>query len=326
MQMLSAPTVSFDSLDHYALATANRLVHASRHCAPQSETGNVLYVALSETSGFRFFAMPRDAWVPRPEEADRFYQVYIDESSQTKHRYLVMGGLCVPLAYSAIFEADIITHRDQTVPLTKPDGSPKLMKWEKAKGHNLAAYKRVVDAYFTFPKRHKLPIAKPLDTHCIAVDTSKKTLKDTGDGDVEIGFSKEFYFLCVPTIGNRFKKARGLFHIYPDRRTTNQSLSTVREIMNAGARKYNNRLDWPYRALKFEDPENKQALQVVDIMIGAIAYRLNGHYEKPDANRAKRELCEHVLRWAKITNPFVDTPWYRPRLTILHRDSLSRVK
>jgi hypothetical protein len=183
-----------------------------------------------------------------------------------------------------------------------------------------------VDAYFTFPMRHKMPIAKSLDTHCIAIDTSKKTLKDTGDGNIEIGFSKEFYFLCVPTIGNRFKKIKGLFHIYPDRRTTSQSLDEMRSIMNAGARKYANRTDWPYRELKFEDPENKQALQVVDILIGAIAYRLNGHYGKPDASRAKRELCDHVLRWAKITDPFVNTLWFRSRLSILHRDGTVRVK
>jgi hypothetical protein len=70
--------------------------------------------------------MPRDSWVPRPEEADRFYQVYVDESSQTKHRYLVMGALCVPVAYSAAFDADIIAHRDHTVPLLRPDGSTSI--------------------------------------------------------------------------------------------------------------------------------------------------------------------------------------------------------
>jgi hypothetical protein len=270
--------------------------------------------------------MPRDSWAPRPEEADRFYQVFIDESSQTKHRYLVMGGACVPLAYAAAFEADLIAQRDHTTPLVKADGKPKLMKWEKANAYNLVAYKRFVDAFFTFPMRSKMPLVKSIDTHCIAVDTSKKTLKATGEGDAEIGFSKEFYFLCVPTIGNRFKKIRGLFHIYPDRRTTNQSLSMVRDIMNAGALKYNNRSDWPYRELKFEDPENKQALQLVDILIGAIAYRLNGHYQNPDANRAKKELCEYILTRAKIADPTVNTPWNRSRLSILHRDGSLRTK
>jgi hypothetical protein len=268
--------------------------------------------------------MPRDSWVPRPDEADRFYQVFIDESSQTQHKYMVMGGLCVPLSHAAQFEADMIAHRDHTTPVFKPDGTAKLMKWEKLNAYNLVAYKRVIDAYFTFPMRAKLPLSKALDTHCVAVNTSKKTLKATGDGDVEIGFAKEFYFLCVPTIGNRFK--RGLFHLYPDRRTTKQSLTEARNIMNAGARKYSNRLDWPYRELKFEDPETKQALQLVDILIGAVAYHLNGHYHKPDGNPAKKALCDHILGRAKITNPAANTPWYRPRLTILHRDGTPRVR
>jgi Protein of unknown function (DUF3800) len=268
--------------------------------------------------------MPRDSWVPRPDEADRFYQVYIDESSQTKYRYMVLGGLCVPLAYSVALEADIIACRDATTPLIGPDGSPSIMKWQKASKRNLAVYKRVIDAYFKFPMLHKMPLSKSLDTHCVAVDTSRKTLKSTGDGDVEIGFAKEFYFLCVPTIGNRLK--RGLFHLYPDRRDTRQDLKEARAIMNAGAFKYSKRTDWPYRELKFEDPESKQCLQLVDILIGAIAYRLNDHYNQPDANPAKKELCDYIMRWAKITDPKINTPWYRPRLTILHRDGSPRVK
>lgn len=262
--------------------------------------------------------MPRDTWVPLPHEANLFHQVYIDESSQTKHRYMILGGLCVPLSHSAAFEADIIAHRDGTIPIARPDGTPRIMKWEKVNAYNLETYKRIVEAFFTFPARHKLPLTKSLETHCLAVDTSKKTLKDTGEGDVEIGFAKELYFLCVPIIGNRLKKA--LFHLYPDRRDTRQSLIEARKIMNAGARKYGDRRPWPYRELKFEDPEVKQALQLVDIFIGAIGFQLNGHYQKPNAKEAKRELSDYIFKWAKISDPFQNTPYYQKRLTILHRD------
>jgi hypothetical protein len=244
--------------------------------------------------------------------------VYIDESSQNKFRYLVLGGLCVPLSHASALEADIIAARDHTTPLLKPDGKPKLMKWEKATNFNLAAYKRAVDNYFTFPKRHNLSALKSLQTHCVVVDTSKKPLKATGGGDVDIGFNKELYFLCVPIIGSRYP--RELFHLYPDRRTTSHSLVEARNIMNAGARKYGDKRPWPYRELKFEDPENKQALQLVDILIGAIAYKLNGHYDKPDANTGKKELCDHIFNWAQIKNPFVRTDYWRKRLTIAHRD------
>ena len=203
-----------------------------------------------------------------PEEADLFCNVYVDESSHNKHRYLVLGGLVVPLSLATAFEADIIAARDHIIPIAKPDGAPRVIKWEKAKGYNLASYKKVVDAFFTFPMHHKIPLHKYVDINCVAVDTSKKTLKNTGDGDVEIGFSKELYFLCVPVIGNRFKQE--LFHIYADRRTTNRSLEEARQIMNFGARKYGDKRVWPYRRLRFMEPEKSQGLQVVDIVIGAI--------------------------------------------------------
>ena len=90
--------------------------------------------------------------------------------------------------------------------------------------------------------------------------------------------------------------------------------------MNYGARKYGDRRVWPYRRLRFEDPERCQALQVVDIFIGALAYRLNGHYDKPNASPAKKELCDYILRMATITNPFERTPYHRRRFAVLHRD------
>jgi hypothetical protein len=262
--------------------------------------------------------MPKDSWIPLPNEVDLFHEVYIDESSQNQLRYMMLGGLCVPLSHSAAFEADIIAHRDKTIPIAKPDGTPRIIKWEKVNAYNLASYMRVIDAYFSFPMRHKMPLSKDLQIHCLAVDTSKKTLKATGDGDVEISFAKEFYFLCVPLIGKRLPKA--LFHLYPDRRTTNQSLIEARKIMNAGARKHGDKRPWPYRELKFEDPEVKQALQVVDIVIGAIAFRLNGHYAKPGAKAAKRTLSDYILKRAKIADPYKTTPFNLKRISILHRD------
>jgi hypothetical protein len=249
---------------------------------------------------------------------------YIDESSQTKWRYLVLGGLIVPLSHAALFEADMAAARDPIISHIAPDGTRRVIKWQKASAYNLAAYKKVVDAYFTFETRHRLPVRKHVDTCCVVVDVSKKTLKSTGEGDVETGFSKEIYFLCVPIIGKRFPNE--LFHIYPDRRTTSKDLDLARRIMNYGAKKHGDARLWPYRRLWFEDPEKCQALQVVDILIGALAYKLNGHYAKPDANPAKQELCDYVLQRAKIKNPFEKTPYNLRRLSIIHRDGTKYVK
>ena len=261
--------------------------------------------------------MPRRPWVPLPHEADLFCDVYLDESSQTKHRFLVIGSLIVPHSHVAAFEADIVAARDHTIPVFKQDGSPKVIKWEKANAYTLAGYKKVVDAYWTFPQRHNLPMRKHIDINCIAVDTSKKPLKESGQGDIEIGFNKQIYFLCVPLIGKRFKSE--LFHIYPDRRTSPQPLRLAQQIMNAGARKYGDKREYPYRRLRYRDPEECQALQVVDIFIGALAYKLNRHYDQPNANPAKKELCDYILKRAKIFDPFKTTPIYQRRFTVVHR-------
>jgi hypothetical protein len=154
------------------------------------------------------------------------------------------------------------------------------------------------------------------------VDTSKKPLKDEGDGDLEIGFNKQVYFLCVVLFLKKFK--RELFHIYLDRRTSPQPLSTAHEIMKAGAKKYGDRRLYPIRRLRYADPEVSQCLQLVDLFIGALAYKLNGHYEKPDANRGKQQLCDYILNeTSKIKDPFVNTVYYKRLLSIVHRPKTS---
>jgi hypothetical protein len=245
--------------------------------------------------------------------------VYIDESSQTKHRYLVLGALIVPRSHSDLLEVEVIGARGNKFPPKRPDGTPRIIKWEKANAYNLAAYKRVVDAFFIFPQRYKFSLAKELNIHCVVVDNTVKVMHDRkfSGGNVELGFNKDIYHLCVRDIGRRYPKA--LFHVYPDRRNTNQPLWQARNIMNSGMRKHGDRRAYPFRRLKFADPENSQALQVVDIFIGALAYRLNRHYDKPAANPAKKELSDYILKRARIIDVFASTSFHR-RLTVWHRD------
>ena len=180
---------------------------------------------------------------------------------------------------------------------------------------------QTVDTFlFQFPRwKHNLPTRKHLNVHCIAVDTAIKAAHDRtfSGGDIDIGFSKEIYFLCVKVIAPKYPKA--LFHVYADRRTTNQKPTDAQKIMNFGMRKNGDIREWPFRRFNFDDPETSQALQVVDILIGALAFKLNGHYDKPEANKAKKELCDHVLKLAKIGNVFKGTSYNQKRLTIFQR-------
>jgi Protein of unknown function (DUF3800) len=257
-------------------------------------------------------------WKPQPHEADLFYKVFVDESSQTKSRYLVLGGLTVPLDKADAFEAHIIAARDPVIAPLDDAGEPRVIKWEKVKNRNVGAYTKVIDAFFGALTACKVPVGERIDVHCLVVDTRKRDLRKTDDGDVDIGFNKQLYFLCSVMIRERHKQA--LFRVYPDRRTTSHSLTEAKNIMNHGARKHGAK-GWPFRHLEFEDPEKCQALQVVDIVIGALAYRLNGHYQKTEANSGKKALCDYIFKRGRIIDPLKNTP-YGWRIAVWHRDTV----
>jgi hypothetical protein len=138
---------------------------------------------------------------------------------------------------------------------------------------------------------------------------SNLSLRDTGDGDIGVGFDKEFHFLCTVVIAKRYQQA--LFLLYPDRRQPTTQLSKAREIMNLGMAKYGDKREFPFRRLTFADPERCQALQAVDIIIGGMAYKLNGHYNKPGANLAKREFSDYLHKLFKIRDLFYQSQLYR---------------
>jgi hypothetical protein len=134
-------------------------------------------------------------------------------------------------------------------------------------------------------------------------------LRDTGFGDVGVSFDKEFHFLCAVVLARRYKQA--LFLLYPDRRHPTTPLREAREIMNRGVAKYGDKREFPFRRLAFADPERYQALQVVDIILGGVAYKLNGHYKKPEANLAKREFCDYLHELFKIKDLFYQSQLYK---------------
>jgi hypothetical protein len=59
-------------------------------------------------------------------------------------------------------------------------------------------------------------------------------------------------------------------------------------------------------------------LQLADIIMGAIAFKLNGHDKKPNASKAKCELASYILESAKIKDVFKSTA-VAADFTIWHR-------
>jgi len=135
--------------------------------------------------------------------------------------------------------------------------------------------------------------------HSLFVDTTQQNHKKFNNGDSEIGFNKELYQLA-----NKVRQlySKAYFHLYPDYRDTKSLPEDLRQILCHGARKRGDTRDWPVRRCQFRDSKKTIPLQVSDILIGAIAYQLNGHDKAADANPAKVELAKYIMKRAGIAD------------------------
>lgn len=69
------------------------------------------------------------------------FNIYCDESSQTKHRYTVIGA--------TFCRADMAPRIAATIEaVIKPHGGTSELKWQKVKRKNLQMYVDLVTAYF----------------------------------------------------------------------------------------------------------------------------------------------------------------------------------
>jgi hypothetical protein len=233
-------------------------------------------------------------------------EIYIDESSQTQHRYLVLGGIVVSLSDSNKLCDLIIKAR-------LPDLPAKEAKWTKVSRAKLPAYMRIVDILFDNPDLAHF--------HCLVVDTTLQDHKRWNEASREIGFNKEIYQLA-----RKFSRIykESIFHLYPDHRTTIHTPDELKLIVNRSCRKDGDTRDWPFRRCQFRDSDTTLPLQLTDIIIGSIAYHLNSHAKSTNASAAKLELSHHVLTRAGISNVMRDTNRVG-RFTIWHRQLKKRV-
>lgn len=239
-----------------------------------------------------------------PLSIDPLHDIYIDESSQTQNRFLVLGGIIVPTKHLPELEQHIRSLRLPELPKGE-------MKWTKVSPSKLAAYERVVTGILR-------PPAGPLELmefHSLVVDTSKLKDKVFNGGSREIGFNKEVYQLCQKF--GRTHKGK-LYYVYLDYRDTDSRPGELRDIVNRGIMRKQPEADWPYRRVHFRNSAECLSLQVVDIFIGAIAFKLNGHYASPDASGAKRQLSDRIMSLAGVRDVTRDTN-VRGRFTVWHR-------
>lgn len=239
-----------------------------------------------------------------PPSARDLTTIFIDETSQTAHRYFALGALVIHNTDVSLLEERIQQARMPELPNME-------MGWKKVSRAKLSAYQRVVDVLFTRDIH-----MQPMHFHALVIDCHKLKDKIFNKGSRDVGFNKEVFQLSMKCA--RLYRTR-LFHVYPDNRTTATPPDEIRAMLNFKLQRIGDARDWPFRRMHFRDSKQSLPLQLTDILSGALAFKMNGHYDAKDASEAKRRLCDHVLDQAGITNVMQSTT-PSGRFTIWHRD------
>jgi len=228
------------------------------------------------------------AFGPDCAEYNRYIDLYVDESSQTGHRYLLFGALMVRTRRVGVIEAAIANAR-------LPELPPEIeMKWNKVSESKLKAYKRSVDVFWDKTLLATAREDKPLDYHCLFFDTTRTDDETYNDGDRELGFNKELYQAILRCAQ---RQRSSFLHVYIDDRGKGVDAAyQLKIILNNSLAKKGDARPSPIRHLEFIDSKASNCLQLADVFTGAIAYELNGHKDKEGAPGCKVALSHYIVR------------------------------
>lgn len=240
-----------------------------------------------------------------PTAATEFtpFHIYGDETCQTQHSYMVLGCLvCHPR------DARAIASSIRCIKESRNEHGE--LKWEKVKKRNIDKYKSVVDAFFSEFSTNSAHF------HSVVVNTAELNHRAYSDGDKDVGFNKFIFQILHKCCREHGRNAR--FYVFLDKRTTRQSLDTLRVMLNHHARNKLKIRHRPFKIVEFMDSQESLLLQMNDILLGAVGYRVNKKHEADDGASAKKLLSDRIREKAGLQNLEQQTPISRKKFTIWH--------
>jgi hypothetical protein len=179
------------------------------------------------------------------------------------------------------------------------EGTDKLreIKWSHIGKGDYEAYKRVIDTYFDFVDQHNTGGPGSVEFHCTIVLTQVRERPFSGARGKK-NMNYEYWNHCLNlAIYHKYS----LFHIYLDRRHSDDAEAksydqSLRRSLRSKLINMHDSRDNAVRKVQSHHSHEFQGLQIADLLIGAVAFRLNRHYEADAANADKKQLCEYILR------------------------------
>lgn len=202
--------------------------------------------------------------------------IYGDESRQTGHRYMVLGGIWLQADKELEFNERCHKFRAQKTQLLTA-----FLKWEKATSKSyLDYYKQFVDVFFEF---------KEIRFNCIIVDTHKIDYTKYHANDRELAFYKFYFFLLSRNVNPENK-----YLVLLDRRNNKkrERLKDLKERVNNYFISRGRTDEDVVKNIEARDSRLFNTLQLADIFIGSVGYEKEGFSTSP----AKVELSNHIKR------------------------------
>ncbi len=219
------------------------------------------------------------------------YLIYCDESNIHSARYMLIGGIWLPLDLEITLRAKLKEVR-QNYNMTAE------FKWTKVSQAKLPAYYAWVDCFFSNLN---------FNFRCIVIDTSLLDYQTYHKSDQELGFYK-FYYQVV----SRNIQPEDLYWLYTDERNNRKKnrLEVLRIVTN---RYWKKKADTePLRVVEPRSSHDEDILQLTDVLLGAIGYTWNGFKESP----VKLDLIQYIAKKLEWPSLHVSTPPYYTRFNI----------
>ena len=215
------------------------------------------------------------------------YTIICDESS-TKLRHLVLGSLIVLSHNHPLLSKEFLDWKK-----AHNFNIESEFKWSKVSRRYLSHYKAIVDWFVEHLR------ANHLRFRAHVVDTGRKAYREYGNGDLEKAFYKVYYHLLINAVkrlaiheeGSKVmillddKTNRYPFRLNVIKKALNRALKRDLELDNLIAN---------VEPRRSSGARGEILIQVVDILIGAIAFIRNGWYRRAKASSPKLELVKYI--------------------------------
>ena len=208
--------------------------------------------------------------------------VFADESGQTAHRHMVLGGVSCRREHVDMFEQELAE-------LMHPPFRNEELGWKAINKARFLDVQRAVDWFFEKAQ------AGLIDFRCILIDTHELDHQRFNQGNKELGFAK-FNMLLTAKFARVHCRTGDSVYVYLDQRETVHTPESLRGYAN---RHLSNKWGFehaPVRRCAFIDSKASRLLQLGDILMGAVNFQSNNKDKTGGASIYKTQISAQVSR------------------------------